>query len=62
MPKNTSKFLGLLSKKVLLCDGGTGTLFQAQSVDIDKDLLGNENCFEELNLKRPDIVEKIHRE
>ncbi len=62
MTYHSSKFLNQLSKRVLLCDGGTGTLFQAQSVDVDKDLLGHENCFEVLNLTRPDIVEKIHRE
>ncbi len=62
MKKEFSDFLEQLSKRVLLCDGGTGTLFQAQSVDVEKDLMGHENCFEVLNLTRPDIVEKIHRE
>lgn len=47
---------------VLLCDGGTGTLFQAHSLSTEKDLLGRENCFEILNLTRPDIVELIHRQ
>ena len=62
MKKNHSKFITALNKKVLLCDGGTGTLYQSQALDLKTDLLDKENCFEILNLTRPDIVESIHRQ
>jgi len=54
-------FLDRLKQHVLLCDGGTGTLIQAQDWDVEKDFLGLENCSEVLNLTRPDFVESVHR-
>lgn len=55
-------FYQRLQQQTLLCDGGTGTLFQAQEVDVEKDLLGNENCFEVLNFTRKDIVRAVHQQ
>ena len=57
----TSKFLDRLKQRVLLCDGGTGTLIQAREWDIEKDFLGLENCSEVLVLTRPDFIEDVHR-
>lgn len=54
-------FLERLKQRVLLCDGGTGTLIQAESWDLEKDFLGLENCSEVLNLTRPDFVAGVHR-
>ncbi len=52
--------LEMLRQQTLLCDGGMGSLVQAQSLDTDKDYWGNENCTDILNLSRPDIVRDIH--
>ncbi|MHB9117837.1 MAG: methionine synthase [Burkholderiales bacterium] len=49
-----------MTHHVLLCDGGTGTLIQAEDWDVEKDFLGLENCSEVLVLTRPDFVEKVH--
>ncbi|MBZ0092222.1 MAG: methionine synthase [Sulfuricellaceae bacterium] len=49
-----------MTHHVLLCDGGTGTLIQAENWDVEKDFLGLENCSEVLVLTRPDFVEKVH--
>jgi 5-methyltetrahydrofolate--homocysteine methyltransferase len=54
-------FLERLRQRVLLCDGGTGTLIQAETWDLEKDFLGLENCSEVLNLTRPDFVAGVHR-
>ena len=54
-------FLERLSQRVLLCDGGTGTLIQAEDWDVEKDFMGLENCSEILVATRPDFVEKVHR-
>lgn len=50
-----------LQKRVLLCDGGHGTLLQALNLDVKKDLLGLENCFEILSYTRPEIMQDLHR-
>ena len=55
------KFSDRLKQCVLLCDGGTGTLIQAQQWDIEKDFLGLENCSEILCKTRPDFVQHMHR-
>ena len=55
------KFSDRLKQCVLLCDGGTGTLIQAQQWDIEKDFLGLENCSEILCKTRPDFVQNMHR-
>ena len=55
------KFIERLATRVLLCDGGTGTLIQAEEWDVEKDFLGLENCSEILCQTRPDFVRKLHR-
>lgn len=55
------KFLERLKQRVLLCDGGTGTLIQAVDWDVEKDFLGLENCSEILCVTRPDFVMQMHR-
>ena len=54
-------FIDSLRQQVLLCDGGTGTLIQAETWDVEKDFWGLENCSEVLVLTRPDFVTKVHR-
>lgn len=54
-------FLERLKQRVLLCDGGTGTLIQAVDWDVEKDFLGLENCSEILCVTRPDFVMQMHR-
>jgi 5-methyltetrahydrofolate--homocysteine methyltransferase len=54
-------FIDRLRKRVLLCDGGTGTLIQAQKWDVERDFLGLENCSEILCRTRPDFVKSMHR-
>jgi len=40
-------------KRILVCDGAMGTMIYSQGVYINQ-------CFENLNLTRPDLIEKIH--
>ncbi|MDA0661996.1 MAG: methionine synthase [Proteobacteria bacterium] len=53
--------LTALRERVLLCDGGMGSLAQAADLDTDSDYRGAENCTEILNLSRPDFVIDVHR-
>jgi len=53
-------FIERLRERVLLCDGGTGTLIQARTWDLARDFLGLENCSEVLVLTRPDFIEELH--
>ncbi|HEY3916718.1 MAG TPA: methionine synthase [Stellaceae bacterium] len=53
--------LDVLSDRVLLCDGATGTRVQAMPLRLEEDFLGHENCPEILNESRPDLVLGIHR-
>ena len=55
-----SAFLEALSRQVLLCDGGMGSLVQALDLSVDEDFLGKENCTEVLVLSRPDVIRDIH--
>lgn len=50
-----------LQKRVLLCDGGMGTLIQARNLDPEKDFLGLENCLEILLYTQPAVIQDIHR-
>ena len=56
----TRPFVAALQQRVLLCDGGTGTLIQARTWDLERDFLGLENCSEVLVLTRPDFIEEVH--
>jgi 5-methyltetrahydrofolate--homocysteine methyltransferase len=53
--------LDYLADNVLLCDGAMGTAVQAQTLDIERDFGGHENCTEILCETRPDLVRAIHR-
>ncbi len=53
-------FLTALSERVLLCDGGMGSLVQVLDLSVEDDFLGRENCTEALVLARPDVVRDIH--
>jgi len=54
-------FIEQLKERVLLCDGATGTFFQSENLNLEKDYLGYENCSEILNKTRPDIIKKVHQ-
>ncbi len=49
-----------LNDRVLLCDGGFGSLVQAMSLTVEGDYDNCENCTEVLNRTRPDVVRDIH--
>ena len=51
----TSPFLDLLAQRVVVCDGAMGTMLYAKGVFINQ-------CFDELNLKQPALVQEVHRE
>ncbi|WP_404384710.1 methionine synthase [Caenispirillum salinarum] len=53
-------FLDHLHDRVLLCDGGMGSLVQAMSLSVEEDFQGQENCTEILTRSRPDVVREIH--
>jgi homocysteine S-methyltransferase len=48
-------FLEAVKKKILVCDGAMGTMIYSRGVYINQ-------CFENMNLTRADMIEKIHRE
>ncbi len=48
-------FLEQLRQRPLLCDGAMGTLLYARGVTY-------EQCFDELNLTQPELIQGIHRE
>ncbi|MGB0749649.1 MAG: methionine synthase [Magnetospiraceae bacterium] len=53
-------FLDVLKDRVLLCDGGMGSLVQAANLDPEKDFGGHENCTDILTRTRPDLIRDIH--
>ncbi|MBF0130504.1 MAG: homocysteine S-methyltransferase family protein, partial [Alphaproteobacteria bacterium] len=55
-----SLILDHLSRRVLLCDGGMGSLIQAMDLSVDRDFQGRENCTEILVESRPDVIRDIH--
>lgn len=48
-------FLGHLSRRALLCDGGMGTMLYAKGIYIN-------TCFDELNLTGAGLVREVHAE
>ncbi len=48
-------FLDILSSRVVVCDGGIGTLLYEKGVFINQ-------SFDELNLKDPSLVQEVHHE
>ena len=57
----STPLLDALRERVLLCDGGMGSIVQSLTLDIEKDYWGQENCTDILTLSRPDLVRDIHR-
>lgn len=57
-----SDFLDHLANRVLLCDGGMGSLVQAMELSIEGDYQGQENCTEILSETRPDVIRSIHEQ
>lgn len=56
--KNTNKgrmFLDQIKKRVLLCDGGMGTMLYNKGIYLN-------SCFDEMNISRPSIIREIHEE
>ncbi len=47
-------FLQELERRVLVCDGAMGTMLYAKGVFLNR-------CFDELNLKQPDLVAEVHQ-
>src|SRR5215471_19478424 len=58
MPKVPS-ILDVVSERVLVADGGMGTMLQAADITLD-DFQGHEGCNEILCETRPDVVKGIH--
>jgi len=48
-----SRFIDALADRVLLCDGGTGTMLYAKGIYLN-------SCFDELNLTYPDLIKEVH--
>ena len=49
-----------LSRRVVVADGGMGTMLQGYDLTVEGDFAGLEGCNEILNVTRPDVVEEIH--
>ena len=56
----TSDLRAALSSRVVVADGGMGTMLQGYDLTLD-DFQGLEGCNEVLNVTRPDVVAEIHR-
>src|SRR3954452_4965871 len=56
---NVPSILDVVSERVLVADGGMGTMLQAADPSLD-DFQGHEGCNEILNVTRPDVVRGIH--
>jgi methionine synthase / methylenetetrahydrofolate reductase(NADPH) len=50
-----SDFLDALANRILLCDGGMGSVLYSKGVYLN-------TCFDELNMTSPGIVKEVHRE
>ena len=50
-----TSFLEVLSCGPLLCDGAMGTMLHSFGIGLDR-------CFDEMNLRDPDVVVRVHRE
>ncbi len=50
-----TQLLDSLKDKVLLCDGAMGTMLYNKGVFLN-------TCFDELNLRSPELVQEVHRE
>jgi len=52
--------LDVLAERVIVADGGMGTMLQAAALTLD-DFAGLDGCNEILNETRPDVVQGVHR-
>lgn len=43
-----------------ILDGGLGAEFLRHDIDLERDLLGHERCFELLSITRPELVREVH--
>ncbi|HET7302996.1 MAG TPA: methionine synthase [Segeticoccus sp.] len=59
MSSRSDLFRHLLGQRVLVADGGMGTMLQAADPTLE-DFDGHEGCNEVLNATRPDIVRGVH--
>ncbi len=59
MSSRSDTFRALLASRVIVADGGMGTMLQAQDPTLE-DFEGYEGCNEILNVTRPDIVRAVH--
>ncbi len=59
MSTRSDTFRSLLGRRVIVADGGMGTMLQAQDPTLE-DFQGYEGCNEILNVTRPDIVRAVH--
>src|SRR3954453_3983092 len=50
-----------LRDRVVVSDGGMGTMLQAADLTLE-DFEGHEGCNEVLNVTRPDVVRQVHEE
>ena len=50
----------ILDRRVLILDGGMGTMLHQVPLSIEKDYLGRQNCSEILVATRPDVIRDIH--
>jgi homocysteine S-methyltransferase len=51
----TPSFLEELDRRVLVCDGATGTMLYSKGIFLNR-------CFDELNLTQPDLVAEVHQQ
>src|SRR6516225_1139360 len=54
--------IDLFDERVLVLDGAMGTMIHQAPLSIETDYLGRENCPEILNVRRPDVIQDIHRQ
>src|ERR1051326_2365392 len=54
-----SDFLSTVRERVVIYDGGMGSMVQARTLSVD-DFWGKPDCTEVLVLSRPDVVREIH--
>jgi 5-methyltetrahydrofolate--homocysteine methyltransferase len=55
-----AQLLEALARRVLLCDGATGSRVQAAGLHVEHDYCGHENCTEILVDSRPELIRHFH--
>ncbi|MFI7589130.1 methionine synthase [Spongisporangium articulatum] len=59
MTQRSEQFAQALATRVVVADGGMGTMLQAAEPTLE-DFQGHEGCNEVLNVTRPDVVRSVH--